>query len=110
MHESELSVIYASDILNEWLGTNAALVVLQIADPYVAHHGALGSFATAYLSDGEDRKAIRTRLAALPGMTELTTNEAAAWKYELPGDRISDVVIISDGPTAPSNRNKRRPT
>jgi phosphonoacetate hydrolase len=27
-------------------------VILPITDPYVVHHGALGSYATIYLPDG----------------------------------------------------------
>ncbi len=107
-HDSELSVIYARDILDEWLGTDVAHVVLPIMDPYVAHHGALGSFATSYLPEGAGRKAIRTRPAALSGMTEPTTNEAAAGEFELPGDRIGDVVLISDGTTAISTSADRQ--
>lgn len=97
--DGEPSVIYAQDVLDAWLGTDAARVVLPITDPYVVHHGALGSFATAYLPESADRNEIRTRLAALPGMIEVTTNDVAARKYELPGDRIGDVVMISDGAT-----------
>lgn len=36
-------VIYAQDLLDEWLGKDAARVILPITDPYVVHHGALGS-------------------------------------------------------------------
>ncbi len=97
--DGEPSVIYAQDVLDEWLGIDAARVVLPITDPYVLHHGALGSFATAYLPEGVHRNEIRTRLAALPGMSEVTTNEVAARQYELPGDRIGDIVMISDGAT-----------
>ena len=39
-------VVYIQDVLDEWLGRTAARVILPIADPYVVHHGALGSFAT----------------------------------------------------------------
>ena len=43
------AVIYIQDVLDQWLGEKAARVILPITDPYVVHHGALGSFATAYL-------------------------------------------------------------
>ncbi|WP_367249086.1 alkaline phosphatase family protein, partial [Pseudomonas sp. SB113] len=42
-------VVYAQDLLDEWLGKDKGRVILPITDPYVVHHGALGSFATAYL-------------------------------------------------------------
>jgi phosphonoacetate hydrolase len=43
------NVVYVQDLLDEWLGKDAARVILPISDPYVVHQGALGSFATAYL-------------------------------------------------------------
>ena len=42
-------VIYLQDLLDGWLGAGRARVILPITDPYVVHHGALGSFATVYL-------------------------------------------------------------
>jgi phosphonoacetate hydrolase len=89
------AVIYVQDLLDDWLGKAAARVILPITDPYVVHHGALGSFATAYLPEGADRADIVTRLRALPEMMEVTTREEAVRKYDLPGDRIGDVVMIS---------------
>ena len=46
-------VIYLQDLLDQWIGAGQARVILPITDPYVVHHGALGSFATAYLPEGE---------------------------------------------------------
>ena len=48
-------MIYLQDLLDEWLGKDAARVILPITDPYVVHHGALGSFATVYLPEGADQ-------------------------------------------------------
>ena len=42
-------VIYLQDRLDAWLGAGVARTILPITDPYVVHHGALGSFATVYL-------------------------------------------------------------
>ncbi|MCB2021008.1 MAG: phosphonoacetate hydrolase, partial [Burkholderiaceae bacterium] len=39
-------VFYLQDWFDAWLGEKAARVILPITDPYVVHHGALGSFAT----------------------------------------------------------------
>lgn len=89
------AVIYVQDVLDGWLGKGAARVILPITDPYVVHHGALGSFATAYLPEGADRAAIMARLAALPGMTLVVDREEAVRRFELPADRIGDVVMIS---------------
>ncbi len=91
----EPAVIYVQDLMDAWLGEAAARVILPITDPYVVHHGALGSFATAYLPDGADRADIVARLMALPEMLEVTTREEAVRKYDLPADRIGDVVMVS---------------
>jgi phosphonoacetate hydrolase len=47
-------VIYLQDWFDAWLGTAKARVILPITDPYVVHHGALGSFATVYLPPETD--------------------------------------------------------
>jgi phosphonoacetate hydrolase len=89
------AVIYVQDLLDDWLGEAAARVILPITDPYVVHHGALGSFATAYLPSGVDQADIITRLRTLPEMLEVVDKATAVQKYELPSDRIGDIVMIS---------------
>lgn len=90
------AVIYIQDLLDEWLGTAAARVILPITDPYVVHHGALGSFATAYLPDRTATGGIIQRLEAIDGIMLAIDKDEAARKFELPADRIGDIVIISD--------------
>jgi phosphonoacetate hydrolase len=87
-------VIYLQDKIDEWIGPARARVILPITDPYVVHHGALGSFATVYL-DEKDRRDVATRLAALPGIEVVLDNAAAAKRFELPPERIGDLVIVS---------------
>lgn len=89
------SVIYVQDLLDDWLGKEAARLILPITDPYVVHHGALGSFATAYLPDGVDRADIIKRLAALDGIEVVLGREEACERFELPADRIGDIVLTS---------------
>lgn len=91
------AVLYAQDLLDGWLGAGAARVILPITDPYVVHHGALGSFATAYLPEGADRAAILARLLAEPGIEVAIGREEAAARFELPTDRIGDIVLTSTG-------------
>ena len=88
-------VLYVQDLLDEWLGAGAARVILPITDPYVVHHGALGSFATAYLPDGCDQQDIIQRLAQVEGMDVVLNRTSACERFELPADRIGDVVMIS---------------
>ncbi len=89
------AVIYVQDILDDWLGEAAARVILPITDPYVVHHGALGSFATAYLPDGADRADIIARLSGYDELIAVMTREEAVERFELPADRIGDIVLIS---------------
>lgn len=89
------SVIYVQDILDQWLGQAAARVILPITDPYVVHHGALGSFATAYLPVEVDINEITEKLSNLEGILLVINKSEAVKRFELPPDRIGDIVIIS---------------
>jgi phosphonoacetate hydrolase len=89
------AVVYVQDLLDEWLGNDKARVILPITDPYVVHHGALGSFATAYLPAGADAAAVGARLARVPGIDLVISREEACRRFELPADRIGDLVMIS---------------
>ncbi|UWQ91371.1 phosphonoacetate hydrolase [Rhodobacteraceae bacterium M382] len=89
------AVIYAQDLMDDWLGEGAARVILPITDPYVVHHGALGSFATCYLPEGADQADIMDRLLAIDGITHVLTNAQAVARFELPSDRIGDIVMVS---------------
>ncbi len=88
-------VIYLQELLDQWLGAAKARVILPITDPYVVHHGALGSFATAYLPDGADVEAVRKRIAAVPGIELALARAEACRRFELPEDRMGDVVVVS---------------
>ena len=90
------AVVYVQDLLDDWLGTAAARVILPITDPYVVHHGALGSFATAYLPEGYDTGDIMARLDAIDGIMLVVDRDEAVRRFELPSDRIGDIVIISE--------------
>ncbi|CTQ56306.1 Phosphonoacetate hydrolase [Roseibium album] len=89
------AVVYLQDFMDEWLGEGKARVILPITDPYVVHHGALGSFATAYLPEGADQADIIAKLRATEGITHVLTKEEAIKEFELPGDRIGDLVLVS---------------
>jgi phosphonoacetate hydrolase len=88
-------VIYLQDWMDARLGSGRARVILPITDPYVAHHGALGSFATIYVPEGADRSALIAELAALEGVEAVLDSERACARFELPADRIGDIVVIS---------------
>jgi phosphonoacetate hydrolase len=91
-------VHYLEDLL-EAAGISHYHVVLPITDPYVVHHGALGSFAWVHVRD-EDRERARQALTALDGVEEVFTREEAAVIYQHPTDRIGDLAVAADGRTA----------
>ncbi len=93
--DGEPNVIYAQDLMDEWLGEGRARVILPITDPYVVHHGALGAFATAYLPEGADRADIMAKLDARDELILVVDKEEAIKRFELPADRIGDIVMIS---------------
>jgi phosphonoacetate hydrolase len=88
------NVIYLQDHLDSWLGVSKARVILPITDPYVVHHGALGSFATIYV-DVTVKTDVIAKLKAMQGIEQVLTNHEASNQFELPPDRIGDLVIVS---------------
>src|SRR5262245_33131068 len=72
------NVIYLQDVLDEWLGAGRTRVILPITDPYVVHHGALGSYATVYLPSDIAIAELAPRIAALRGIERLLVRADAA--------------------------------
>jgi phosphonoacetate hydrolase len=93
--DGQPNVIYLQDVMDQWLGKGVARVILPITDPYVVHHGALGSFATAYLPASVDRAKVLERLRALEGIEVALTGEDGCKRFELPPDRMGDIIIVS---------------
>jgi phosphonoacetate hydrolase len=86
-------VIYLQDLFDGWLGKDKARVILPITDPYVVHHGALGSFAVVYLPAGATD--VAAKLKAVPGIEAVLSKADAAQRFELPADRLGDLVVVS---------------
>ncbi|MBZ4020605.1 phosphonoacetate hydrolase [Streptomyces purpurogeneiscleroticus] len=94
--DGDAQVVFLQDELDDRLGAAAARVVLPITDPYTVHHGALGSYATVHLPQGADADALRAELARLDGVSEVMGRERACVRFELPGDRIGELVVIAE--------------
>jgi phosphonoacetate hydrolase len=88
-------VVYLQDVLDARLGAGLARVILPITDPYVVHHGALGSFATVYLSPSVSATAAAALVASLPGIDLALQRDDACARFELPPDRMGDLVVVS---------------
>ncbi len=88
-------VIFLQDELDAWLGAGAARVICPITDPYVVHHGALGSFVTVYLPEDADEAAVLDRLNGLAGIEYAASKADACARFGLPEDRMGDLVVVS---------------
>jgi phosphonoacetate hydrolase len=88
-------VIYLQDRLDDKLGKGIARTILPITDPYVVHHGALGSYATIYLP-GASVAAAAAHIRTLRGVERVLSRAEAAEAFELPADRIGDLVVVSE--------------
>lgn len=102
------NVIWLEQLLQEKFGENAK-VICPITDPYVVHHGALGSAVTVHLfgdlANDEKRKEIMQWLLTIEGITEIYDKKTAESHLELLPERIGDIYVLS-------SRNKvlgRRP-
>jgi phosphonoacetate hydrolase len=90
------NIVFLQDVLDRVYGTGTTRVILPITDPYVVHHGALGSFATVYLSAPVTAADAAARIAALPGIDLVLTRGEACARFELPEDRVGDLVVVSE--------------
>ena len=95
----EPDVIYLQDALDRAYGPGKTKVILPITDPYVVHHGALGSFATVYLY-GPAPQDVLNRIAQLDGIDIVLERAEACRRFELPEDRMGELIVISGGPNA----------
>jgi phosphonoacetate hydrolase len=89
------NVIYLQDRIDQMIGAGKSRVILPITDPYVVHHGALGSYATVYLDPEVDRDALIKSLAAIEGVEAVYTNQEGCEKFELANDRMGDIILVS---------------
>ena len=89
------NAIFLQDILDETLGKDISKVILPITDPYVVHHGALGSFATVYLDDKSRIHDAIVEIQKIDDIEVVLTNEEGCEEYDLPTDRMGDIICMS---------------
>jgi phosphonoacetate hydrolase len=97
--DGEPDVIFLQDVLDKAYGAGQTKVILPITDPYVVHHGALGSFATVYAYGPSPANVMKT-ISAQPGIDVVLDKAAGCSRFELPEDRMGDIIVMSGGPTA----------
>ena len=91
------NVVYLENILQYEFGESVR-VICPITDPYVKHHGALGSLVIIHLSHPKDPKLerrIEQRLKQIEGVTEVYDHNTAVEKLELPDDRTGQFNVMS---------------
>lgn len=97
-------VIYLQDVLDNAFGVGSTAVILPITDPYVLHHGALGSFATVYLHDSSHILKVAEFIASIAGMEIVLSRDDASRRFDLPAERIGDLVVCADAGTVIGSR------
>ena len=89
-------VVFLEEELNRRFGPNAVRVICPITDPFVKHHGALGSFVRVYLRARLELPVVMDVAAAIPGIALVLDGKSAASRYQMPLDREGDFVAIGD--------------
>ena len=90
------NIVFLQDVLDGAYGAGTTRVILPITDPYVVHHGALGSFATVYVTSAVAAGDVAAKIAALPGIELVLPRAVACARFELPEDRVGDLVVVSE--------------
>ncbi len=88
------NVVYLETELKKKFGEGVK-VICPITDPYVVHHGALGSAVTVYLPDHLEQPIVADWVLGLDGVSEVFTKSMAERKLDLPADRIGDLFVLS---------------
>ena len=90
----EANVLFVEEMLEQQFGKSFR-VICPITDPYVKHHGALGSYVVVHVEDKAVIPAVKAWLEQQPGITEVYDKEGAARILEQPADRTGDIVVLS---------------
>merc|ERR1712228_5885 len=82
-------------------------IICPITDPYVVHHGSLGSFVYVYIKNDDDffadkcefeeyRDSMIEYIETMDGIKEVYDRDTAMAVLQLPHDRIGDITVIAD--------------
>lgn len=88
------NVRYIETMLNEQFGEGFR-VICPITDPYVKHHGALGSYVLVYVSNNTPLIEIKNWLSIQSGITEVYDKATGCRILEQPEDRTGDLFVLS---------------
>ena len=93
------NVVFLEEELNRRFGDGAVRVICPITDPFVRHHGALGSFVRVYMRKATDQAALMAASKELPGVEAVVEGNEAARRFGLPLDLEGDFVVLGDAST-----------
>ncbi|KAK7216156.1 hypothetical protein V2G26_004159 [Clonostachys chloroleuca] len=93
----EPNALFLQDELESKFGERCARVICPITDPFVKHHGALGSFVRVHVSEkaAELIPEMAKHCQTFPQVEVAMLKNEAAQKCETPIDREGDFVVIS---------------
>ncbi len=87
-------VLFIETMLTEKFGSGFR-VICPITDPYVKHHGALGSYVVVHVQDKSKINEVKDWLAIQPGITEVYDKKNGCRILEQPEDRTGDLMVLS---------------
>lgn len=90
----EPNVLFVEDMLEAEFG-DGFRVICPITDPYVKHHGALGSYVVVHVDPKHNLQDVKNWLSVQKGITEVHDKATATRLLEQPEDRIGDLVVMS---------------
>ncbi len=102
--QGEPKIVFLESELNKLFGEGSVRVICPITDPFVKHHGALGSFVRVYATGSTPISELMQATARIPGIGLVVDRESAASRYEMPFEREGDFIAIGDTYTAIGSR------
>ena len=106
MRAGERNVIYLEDKLTERFGLGSVRVICPIADPFVKHHGALGSFVRVHLLKKGNIPEMIDYVRSLPGVQLALGRKEVCEQFKLPFDREGDFAVFSKRDTVVGARKE----
>jgi len=93
------NTIFLQDVLDREFGPKTSRVICPITDPYVLHHGSLGSFVMVFCYSGLKPNLVIDSVRRIPGIEKVLDRGSACKEFDLPPDLIGDLVVLGDSNT-----------
>jgi phosphonoacetate hydrolase len=94
--EGKPNILYLQSYLDSLPEGREAQVILPITDPYVVHHGALGSYAMVYLKRFETMGFLQEKIRRLDHVIHVYDRNEAAEQFDLPVETLGDLIVICE--------------